>query len=39
MEIYGLTDEEVHSSRDKYGSNELVQTEKNSFLKLFIESL
>ena len=39
MEIYGLTDEEVRSSRDKYGTNEIIQTEKNSFFKLFIESL
>lgn len=39
MKTYGLTDEEVHNSREKYGSNELIQTEKNTFLKLFIESL
>ncbi len=39
MKTYGLTDEEVHSNREKYGSNEIIQSEKNTFLKLFIESL
>ena len=39
MEIYGLTDEEVQESRNKYGSNEIKRTEKNTFLKLFIEAL
>ena len=39
MELYGLTDEEVKENRAKYGSNEIIQTEKNSFFKLFIESL
>ena len=39
MEIYGLTDEEVQCSKDKYGTNEIKQTEKNTFFKLFIEAL
>ena len=39
MDLYGLTDEEVKESREKNGSNEIVETEKNSFLKLFIEAL
>ena len=39
MITYGLTDEEVKESRLKYGSNEIIKTEKNTFLKLFIESL
>ncbi len=39
MELYGLTDEEVSVAREKYGSNEIIETEKNTFLKLFIESL
>lgn len=39
MDLYGLTDEEVKVSREKNGSNEIIQTEKNTFLKLFIEAL
>lgn len=39
MENYGLTDEEVLKQREKYGSNELKEVKKNSFLKLFIETL
>ena len=39
MITYGLTDEEVKEARLKYGSNEIIKTEKNTFLKLFIESL
>ena len=39
MELYGLTDEEVKVAREKYGSNEIKQTEKNSFIKRFIEAL
>ncbi len=39
MELYGLTDEEVSVAREEYGSNEIIETEKNTFLKLFIESL
>ena len=39
MNIKGLTEEEVLESRKKYGTNELVQKKKNSFLSLLIESL
>lgn len=39
MELMGLTDEEVKKSREKYGSNEIKVNKKNSFIKLFIESL
>lgn len=39
MELMGLTDEEVKKSREKYGSNEIKISKKNSFIKLFIESL
>ncbi len=39
MEMYGLTDEEVKVSREKYGSNKIEEKKKNSFIKLFIESL
>ena len=39
MEMYGLTDEEVKSSRDKNGSNKIEEVKRNSFLKLFIEAL
>lgn len=35
----GLTNEEVVKNREKYGTNDIVQTNKNSFLKLLIESL
>lgn len=35
----GLNDEEVVNSRIKYGSNEVVNKNKNSFIRLFIESL
>lgn len=35
----GLNDEEVINSRIKYGSNEVINKNKNSFIKLFIESL
>ena len=35
----GLSNEEVIKSREKYGSNEVVNKNKNTFLKLLIESL
>ena len=35
----GLSDEEVIKSREKYGSNEIKNKNKNTFLKLFLESL
>lgn len=35
----GLTDDEVLKSREKYGSNQITNKKKNSFLKLFIETL
>ncbi len=35
----GLNDEEVVKSRLEYGSNEVVNRNKSSFIKLFIESL
>lgn len=35
----GLTEEEVINSRIKYGSNEVINKNKSSFIKLFIESL
>ncbi|MBE6138873.1 MAG: calcium-translocating P-type ATPase, PMCA-type [Firmicutes bacterium] len=35
----GLTDNEVLESRNKHGSNELKNNQKNSFLKLLLESL
>ncbi len=35
----GLSNEEVVKSREKYGSNEVVNKNKNTFLKLLIESL
>lgn len=35
----GLNDEEVVKSRDKYGSNEVINKNNNSFFKLFIVSL
>ena len=37
--MLGLTDEKVKENREKYGSNELIASNKNSFLKLLIESL
>lgn len=37
--INGLTDKEVIESRKKYGINTISQTKKNSFFKLFLESL
>lgn len=37
--INGLTDKEVNEARKKYGTNTISQTKKNSFLKLFLESL
>ena len=37
--MYGLTDEEVKTSRSKYGSNEIIESNNNSFIKLFIEAL
>lgn len=39
MKFIGLTDEEVLKSREKYGSNEILKTKQNTFLKLLIESL
>ena len=35
----GLTDEEVIESRKKYGSNELIKTKKDGFLKILITTL
>ena len=35
----GLKDEEVKISREKYGSNELSKTKKDSFLRLLINTL
>lgn len=35
----GLSEEEVIEARKKYGNNSLIKTKKNSFFKLFIESL
>ena len=35
----GLTNEEVIRSRKKYGSNSITHIKKNSFFKLFLESL
>ena len=35
----GLTDQEVIKNRELYGTNEIISTNKNSFLKLLIESL
>jgi len=35
---YGLNDEEVLQSRSKYGSNEITKKNKNSLLRLLIES-
>ena len=37
--INGLTEKEVIESRKKYGTNTISQTKKNSFFKLFLESL
>ena len=37
--INGLTDEEVIESRKKYGSNEIDEKNKNTFISLLIESL
>lgn len=37
--INGLTEKEVIEARRKYGTNTISQTKKNSFLKLFMESL
>jgi Ca2+-transporting ATPase len=39
MKIYGLTDEEVSQNRLKYGSNEIIKTKSNPFIKLLLESL
>ena len=35
----GLTDKEVVENREKYGSNDIVATHNNSFIKMLIESL
>ncbi len=35
----GLTDKEVLESRKKYGTNEITNDNKNSFIKLLVESL
>ena len=35
----GLTDKEVLSNKNKYGSNAITNTKKNSFISLLIESL
>ena len=35
----GLTTKEVIESRKKYGTNQINSKEKNSFIKLFIETL
>lgn len=37
--IQGLTDKEVASSRKMHGTNRIAQKKKNTFLKLFLESL
>ena len=39
MGLNGLSDEEVKQSRKKYGTNNVNNTKKNSFLSLLIESL
>lgn len=39
LKITGLTNKEVIESREKYGSNIMTIKEKDSFLKMFIESL
>ena len=40
MNVYnGLSDEEVKKYRTLYGDNEIKRTKKNSFFKLFLESL
>ena len=40
MNVYnGLNDEEVKKYRTLYGDNEIKRTKKNSFFKLFLESL
>ena len=38
-ELKGLTEKEVRAKREKYGSNIINRNTKNSFIKLFIESL
>ena len=35
----GLTDDEVLKSREEFGSNQITNKKKNSFIKLFIETL
>lgn len=35
----GLSDKEVIESRNKYGTNEIVKSKKNGFIKLVLESL
>ena len=35
----GLNNEEVLASRKKYGTNAITSKKKNSFFKLFIETL
>ena len=37
--ITGLSNEEVVKSREKYSSNEVVVKNKNTFVKLLLESL
>ena len=37
--INGLTDDEVIKSRKKYGSNSISGSNKNSFFRLFVETL
>ena len=39
MKYQGLTDEEVIKSKEKYGTNKIISHKKNSFIKLFLESL
>ena len=39
MKTNGLSDKEVIESRKKYGSNVIASKSKNSFIKLFLESL
>lgn len=39
LKVTGLTEHEVIENRKKYGSNDISSNKKNSFLRLFIETL